>query len=234
MKHLKDMWLDHEARVIEAILEGLIILQSEEQLTRLNTIITTEEDSRQIEDKINRELLFCLHKANAHLLRKGRGVKSDPQYEQRGQPDEQYLSPPSADYKRVDIRWGYFDVQAALNTGMQGEKYFCIECKRLGSRIPSGRLNPKYAENGILRFISEEHRYGQHAQSGAMIGYLEDMTCEEIFQEINAAIEQVKATLLPQTKISPLLPPQTGWLDKAINRVTHQLERPFPISPYTL
>jgi hypothetical protein len=234
MKYLKDIWLDHEERVIEAILEGLVILKSEERLTRLNTIIATEEDDRQVEDKINRELLFCLHWANARLLRKGRGIKSDPQYEQRGQPSEQDLSPPSADYKRVDIRWGYFDVLAALNTEGRGEKYFCIECKRLGSKIPNGKLNPKYVENGILRFILEGHRYGQHVQSGAMIGYLEDMTCEEILQEVNAAIEQVKQTLPPQTKLSPLLSPQTGWQDKATSRLTHQLERSFPQSPFTL
>ena len=60
-----------------------------------------------------------------------------------------------------------------------------------------------------------------------MIGYLEDMTCEEIFQEVNAGIEQVKGTLPPQTKISPLLFPQTGWQDKATSRLTHQLRRLF-------
>jgi len=233
MRYLKDIWHDHEDRVIEAILEGLNILRSE-GLIRLNVIIADERDKRQIEDKINRELLFCLHRANKRLLQEGRGINSDPQYEQRNQPNEQEISPPPPDYKRVDIRWGHFDVLAALNTEGQGEKYFCIECKRLGSKIPSGRLNPKYIENGILRFTSEGHRYGQHVQSGAMIGYLEDMTCEEIFQEVNTAIDQVEETLPPQTKISPLLSPQTGWQDNAISRLTHQLERPFLKSPFTL
>ena len=235
MKYLKDMWLNHEERVIEAILEGLTILKSEERLTRLNAIITKVEDGRVIEDKINRELLFCLRRANARLLRNGRGIKSDPQYEQRGQPNEQYPSPPPADYKRVDIRWGYFDVLAVLNTEQQGEKYFCIECKRLGSPTSSSwKLNPNYVHHGIVRFVSDGHRYGQHTQSGAMIGYLEDMTSEEIFQEINTVIEQAKQTLSPQAKISLLSLSQDGWQNKSTSRLSHHLERSFPKSPFTL
>jgi hypothetical protein len=235
MKHLKDMWLDHEERVIEALLEGLDILKSEERLTRLNVIITDAEDGRVIEDKINRELLFCLRRANARLLQKGRGIKSDPQYEQRGQPEEQCLNPPSADYKRVDIRWGYFDELAAINTEQQGEKCFCIECKRLGSPTSSSwKLNSNYVHHGIVRFISDVHRYGQHAQSGAMIGYLEDMASEEIFQEVNTAIEQVKQALPPQAKISLLALSQDTWQDKSTSRLSHHLERSFPKSPFTL
>lgn len=235
MKYLKDMWLDHEERVIEAILEGLTLLKSKKQLARLNNIIVNAEDGRQIEDKINRELLFCLRRANAHLLKKGRGIKSDPQYEQRGDPDEQYLSPPPADNKRVDIRWGYFDTLLALNTEQQGEKYFCIECKRLGSPTsPKWKLNPNYVKNGIIRFTSKTHRYGQHTQSGAMIGYLEDMSNEEIFQAVNATIKQIKPNLPPQTKISPLSLSKNGWQNNTSSRLSNQLERPFPKSPFTL
>lgn len=235
MKYLKDLWQDHQDRVIEAILEGLVILKDKERLARLNAIITNEKDGRPPEDKINRELFFCLHRANARLLRKGRGIKNDPQYEQRGQPDEQDLSPPPADYKRVDIRWGYFDVLAALNTEQQGEKYFCIECKRLGSPTSSSwKLNPNYVHHGIVRFVSEEHRYGQHTQSGAMIGYLEDMSCEEILREVNAAIKQAEQPLHPQIKISLLSLSQGGWQNKSTSRLSHHLERSFPKSPFTL
>ncbi len=60
------------------------------------------------------------------------------------------------------------------------------------------------------------------------------MTREDIFQEINTAIEQVKQTLPPQIKISPLSFPQDGWQDKATTRLIHQLERSFPKSPFTL
>ncbi len=234
MKYLKDIWLDHEERVIEAIMEGLTILRSQERLARLYTIITDTNDGRQIEDKINRELLFCLRLANSSLLRKGRGIHYGPQYELRGQPIEHDLRPPPADYKRVDISWGYFDDLAALNSGGSGERYFCIECKRIGSRIPSGQLTRKYVENGIARFISEEHRYGQHTEAGAMIGYLEDMTCDEILQEVNAAITQFQQTVPPQTKIYPLPFPRDGWQHVATSRVSHQLERTFPTSPFTL
>ncbi len=234
MKYLKDLWQDHQDRVIEAILEGLIILKSEERLTRLNAIITDVKDSRPPEDKINRELFFCLRQANAKLLRKGRGVNSEPQYEPRNQPNEQDITPPSADYKRVDIWWGYFDKLAAHRSSQHGPKYFYIECKRLGSKIPSGSLNQKYVQNGIVRFVSEEHRYGQHTQSGAIVGYLEDMTCEEILRQVNATIEQTQQTPLPQIKISLLSLSQDGWQDKSTSRLSHHLERSFPKSPFTL
>lgn len=231
MKYLKDMWLDHEERVIEALLEGLSDLKSEERLVRLNGIISNAEDGRQIEDKINRELFFCLKRANNRLLKKGRGVKNDPQYEPRNQPNEEDITPPSADYKRVDIWWGFFDELASYRGSEHGSKYFFIECKRLGSRIPSGSLNQKYVQNGVIRFVSESHRYGQHTQSGAMIGYLEDMTCDEIHQEVNAMIEQATQALPGRTKIFPLSFPQDGWQKESASRLSHQLEGPFPKSP---
>ena len=113
--------------------------------------------------------------------------------------------------------------------------YFHIECKRLGSPTSSSwKLNPNYVHYGIIRFIAESHRYGQHAQSGAMIGYLEDMTCDEIHQEVNAEIEIAKQTLLSPSKISPLLLSQDGWQDKATSCLSHNLERPFPKTPFTL
>jgi hypothetical protein len=141
MNFLKDMWLDHQERVIEVIMEGLSILKSEERLTRLNVVITNTEDERQIEDKINRELFFCLKRANNILLKKGRGVKNDPQYEPRNQPSEDDITPLSADYKRVDVWWGFFDELAVYQSGENTAKYFYIECKRLGSKIPSVTAN---------------------------------------------------------------------------------------------
>ena len=112
--------------------------------------------------------------------------------------------------------------------------YFHIECKRLGSPISSGKLTLKYVKDGIRRFIDESHRYGQHTQSGAMIGYLEDMTRNEIYQEVNAEIEAVKQALLPPSKITPLLLSQAGWQDNAASRLSNNLERSFPITPFTL
>lgn len=234
MKYLKDLWREHEERVIEAIIDGLVILKSAERLTRLKTIILDVQDGRSIEDKINRELLFCLRRANMRLLPKGRGINSNPQYEQRGQPNEQDLSPPSADYKRVDIRWGYFDKLAAMSGEHLADKYFCIECKRLGSPTSSNwKLNQNYVPHGIVRFVSEEHRYGQHTQSGAMIGYLEDMISDKIFQEINATIAQAKQNLPILVKIPPLSL-QDDWSNNPINCLNHHLERAFPKSPFIL
>lgn len=62
-----------------------------------------------------------------------------------------------------------------------------IECKRLGSPTSaSWNLNKNYVENGMQRFDSSFHAYGKHAPSGMMIGYIINMTPNEIETEVNS------------------------------------------------
>ena len=62
-----------------------------------------------------------------------------------------------------------------------------VECKRLG--MPTSTtwlLNENYVTNGIMRFDSIEHGYGNRAFSGLMIGYIVSMTPECILKEVNS------------------------------------------------
>jgi hypothetical protein len=61
-----------------------------------------------------------------------------------------------------------------------------IECKLLG--YPTSAtwiLNENYVKNGTKRFDSEIHEYGKRAGTGLMIGYIVNMTPEEIESEVN-------------------------------------------------
>jgi hypothetical protein len=61
-----------------------------------------------------------------------------------------------------------------------------IECKLLGNPTSATWiLNKNYVKNGIKRFDSKIHEYGKRADSGVMIGYIIDMTPQEIESEVN-------------------------------------------------
>jgi len=61
-----------------------------------------------------------------------------------------------------------------------------VECKRLGYPTSAAWiLNENYVKNGIKRFDSKIHEYGKRADSGMMIGYIINMTPEEIESEVN-------------------------------------------------
>jgi hypothetical protein len=232
MKHLKRLRPAEEERILEAIFDGLSILRSKQGLVWIGEEIK-KRDQRRIEDRVSRALYRCLRQAQA-----GQNLMGTLHWQIPVQPD------PNVSYEKhednvPDFSWQTFDNAITLE---EQEKldlplsfYFHIECKRLGSPTSSSwKLNPNYVHHGIVRFVSVDHRYGQHTQSGAMIGYLEDMACKEILREVNAAIEQAKQTLPPQAKISLLSLSQDGWQDKSTSRLSQHLERSFPKSPFTL
>lgn len=59
-----------------------------------------------------------------------------------------------------------------LNTFIDTNAYYIIECKRLDNTNLQGRtgLNAKYIENGILRFTSK--MYSTHYKTNGMIGFI--------------------------------------------------------------
>lgn len=60
-----------------------------------------------------------------------------------------------------------------------------IECKRLGTKVGSWDLNKNYVENGIKRFDSKKHKYGNRAPSGFMIGYIINSEKHVILRAVN-------------------------------------------------
>jgi len=234
MKYLKPLRRTEEDRILQAISTGLSILRREEGLGWIAEEIKWQ-GSRKLEDRVSRALYRCLQKAQSNLRQMGQGLMGTLSLQLPIQPD------PNTSYEKhednvPDFSWQIFDdVYEIKPSQIPLNFYFHIECKRLGSPTsPGWKLNPNYVNHGVVRFISESHRYGQHTRSGAMIGYLEDMTCDKIHGEVNAEIEAVKQTLLFPSVITPLLLSQEGWQDKDASRLSHNLERSFPITPFTL
>lgn len=84
--------------------------------------------------------------------------------------------------KRPDFKWR---MQNNLAVSPQElTKDFDIESKRLGT----GVLTKKYVVNGINRFISGSHRYGNGVNDGAMIGYIQDSQLVDVLNKVNSYI----------------------------------------------
>jgi hypothetical protein len=175
------LWQRHEQRVLDVLVRALQLLRDRRPYP------TSEWD-------LNRELHFCLLEANSELwLTRRGGFAYPPNPEAKNAPDPSDARRASREHKIPDFQWSYID--HAASDPRAGARYYCIECKRLGS---SGRgdwvLNSNYVEHGIARFIEIEHGYGKSVSSGAMVGYIQNTTFTSIHSEVNAA---AKARGLP-------------------------------------
>ena len=99
--------------------------------------------------------------------------------------------------KKPDFKWRMQNSLAA--TPQELTKDFDIECKRLGR--PTSRnwiLTEQYVVEGIVRFLSASHRYGNGVDSGAMIGYVQDSLPDDILREVNDYIDRTTADVVPR------------------------------------
>jgi hypothetical protein len=228
-----DTWRDHEERVIEAILLGLSFLRSDDGAKRLKDELNLP-DKRKPEDKISTVLEWYFNKATRQLWYKKRnGKRCGPltfpksQIPKASNPYDRSLASIDRERKKPDFKWGFVD--HTCEDELKGDRDFDIECKRLGKPTSSSwKLNKQYVQDGIRRFITNEQRYGEDESSGAMIGYIENMELDDILNDVNAAIN---ATSEP---IPPFSTPAEGWQEHATSRLDHELERPFPVSPFHL
>jgi len=135
------------------------------------------------ENELNRLFFFCLVEANYELQKKNKGLESPPSYEANNQPYFGDLERASRESKRPDFQWLITDT---TNTDPRSSsKQFVLECKRLG--LPAGTwiLNENYFNHGIVRFVSAEHGYAKGVESAAMLGYVQNMSEDNIVKEIN-------------------------------------------------
>ena len=234
MKYFKSLRTTEEERIIRAITIGLSILRSEQGLGWIHEEVR-KPDKRKIEDKVSRALYRCLEIAQDEIKQKGQGLMGTLFSQLPIQPNPN-MSYEDHEEKIPDFSWQILDNTYSID-GFQLpiNFYFIIECKRLGSPTSSSwKLNSNYVNHGIVRFIFESHCYGQHMASGAMIGYLEDMTRDDVHKEVDDEIKNVRHSLNPPSTISPLLLSQEGWQENTPSRLSHELERSFPKSPFTL
>lgn len=173
---------------------------------------------------LNREFYFCLREA--YRKKKPQLLHQMPTYDAKNPPNEGDNIPTESERMRPDFYWDIIDHQAGEDFC---EHRFVLECKRLGKpSSKSWKLNEKYVQNGIRRFITQPHEYGKGNDACGMVGYVQNMTFDEILKEVNLAITQ------NPEPISLLSPPNEGWEEKGVSTMEHQLERSFPISPFRL
>lgn len=228
-----DTWQAHEERVIAAILLGLSYLQSADGVKRLKDELSLP-DKRKPEDKISTVLAWYFNKATRQLWREKRnGKRCGPstvpksQLPKASNPHDRSVASIDRERKKPDFKWGFVD--HSCEDQLKGDRDFDIECKRLGKPTSSSwKLNRQYVQDGIRRFITDEHRYGEDESSGAMIGYVENMGLVDILNEVNGAI-------IENSEPIPPLSSDTGdWQEQDTIRFDHVLIRPFPVSPFHL
>jgi len=192
-------WATHEANAREVLLEALTSLKEEENLPIK-------------ENDVSRKLLFCIRRANRLLSDKGRGVPHPITYQAQNAPDASDLQATRSERKIPDFQWGITD--QTVENPTKADRHLIIECKRLGKLPSGGILNAKYVEDGVLRFITEEHRYGKYTDSGIMIGYVQNMELLDVWNEVDAAI---KNHSLPLLIIS-----NQGWQKRGVSHLVLQ------------
>jgi len=93
--------------------------------------------------------------------------------------------------KKPDFQWELINTQETNPEKIIKE--YVIECKRLAEKTSSGwDFIKEYVVSGIIRFVSKEHRYGIGAESGAMIGYVQNLVPLEVLKHINLTIRKSK------------------------------------------
>lgn len=209
----RNLWADFEKCILEVFVLAL-------QKLRDKTTLPTDEDSVQSIDSLNRRLNICLRDAIREWETiNGIDIVATPKPNLPKQPDlenEELIN----DYERTkpDFQWEFIDRLGNPNKHNSVYKNYEIECKRLGKDFSAKRkLNEKYVSEGILRFTTNSHCYGQFTSSGLMIGYVQNTDLQTILNEVSNFT-------LSTSLASPLLSPK-GW-KKDVSRLDHKLNRP--------
>ena len=105
--------------------------------------------------------------------------------------------------KKPDFRWTLSD--PLERDTVKAIKEYTIECKRLAEKTSAGwDFINKYVVNGIIRFISKEHRYGIGTISGVMIGYVQNLVHAEVLKQINLTVRNSQEYKIPEIMFNHL------------------------------
>ncbi len=168
------------------------------------------------EDKVNRKLREYVFEAITELNLPDEESKWSVVYEASNQPSITDEERSKREDKRPDFQCAIFDRQEKET--IRGQKFFVIECKRLGTPPSSSWvLNRNYITNGVQRFIKKEWAYAADYSSGAMIGYLQTMTLETAHKEVG---NYAKDYAVPKLELL-----EKDWSLEKTNLLSHQLRR---------
>lgn len=213
------LWKNHEKRVVEVLVLALLLLREKTDLIL----------SKVNEEALNTELYFCLIEANKLLRAQniGKGFAYPPVAEGRNPPHTEDKLDSPRKKKIPDFYWGYIDHLEF--DPRKSARNFYIECKRLGKPLQREKiLTTLYIQNGVKRFITEEHAYAKGEESSAMVGYVQNMTLIAIFDEVNVAARS------NANEPITLLNLKGEWQEQGVSKLEHVLERKFSISPFRL
>lgn len=208
-----DLWGRHEARLITLFTSAL-------RLLRFRAHVAMDEN------QLNRELYFCLRSANRNLPDIDR-FEHLPIAEARNQPDTEDTHAVTREHKRPDFQWEFVDHQEP--DPRRSSRVFVVECKRLGSPVPSNpgwHFNSNYVQKGIRRFVEPEHGYGLSVRSGLMVGYVQSMRGAGVLVEVNASC--LASSLASMSLIG------LGWRNGDVSRLEQRLNRAFRPTPFAL
>ena len=197
------LWERHETLVLNVFLIALIKLQEEANLP---------ED----EPTLN-ELLYTLVRDSwCKLLRNEKPIWSLSRNTENPPRTTNEIGQKWT-RKRPDFSWALSD--PLERNSEKAIKDYVIECKRLSPRT-SRNFVQEYVIKGIVRFLTEEHKYGNGTVSGAMIGYIQDMTHQEALEQVNAVILATKEFVIPVIEFT-----RNGQLKNRIKKGNHTLSR---------
>lgn len=136
------------------------------------------------EDAISESLCPILRQVCFKMGRDGRGEVRVPTWECPRQPVSETELTGGKMPKRPDFTCSCHNSFASGPDEIEVPLH--VECKRLGKPTsPSWIFNRNYVVKGMKRFDCREHKYGNRAPSGMMIGYIISLTPHDIVAEVN-------------------------------------------------
>lgn len=195
-----DSWTRFKENIAHLIIQSLLLLRMRDDLVK-NEI------------ELNRLLFLCILKANRvfDLPLPALDAKNSPHT--TDEPEEE------RENNRPDLSWNLMNHLGDDNNLCRN---FALECKRLGEKTSkSWILNKQYVTAGILRFSLEEKGYGKGCETGAMVGYVQDMEFDEILSEINSHLV-TNAPSIPKLTI-----PAEGWQNQGVSHLSHAFQRVY-------
>jgi hypothetical protein len=192
-------WQKFEAAVLAVFEEGVCRLASRATLPRS-------------EEPINFELYGMCVDVHWELLRAKRSLPFVIEFDSTNQPVLDDVVRSRRLKKRPDFACAMTNPQSP--DPRQSQIRYSLECKRLGAAEAKWILNENYSENGLLRFVKQDHAYAKGCESAAMIGYLQNMEPDDVLHEVNRGTSQRK---LPSLKKAA-----TGWIAKRVTRLSQE------------
>src|SRR6266487_674649 len=199
-------WTIFKEHIADLICEALLILRQRDDLV-------------ECEFGLNRLLYFCLVEATYRLTEASLDFNLPlPAYDGHNPPHSEDKKKAKREDNRPDIYWTLMDHNANYQDWC---RTFALECKRLGEPTsPKWILNKQYVTDGILRFFQEEKGYGKGCEVGAMIGYVQNKTFNEILAEVNSHIT------IHEPSIPLLTTPTDGWQDQSVSHLLRNYSGP--------